>query len=317
MAASWADMGIDKQQTQIVGVSGGPDSMALLHILKKSGFNKLVVAHVDHGIRAESYADAQMVAAFAKEMRCKFELQQIDLPKKAQETKSNLEALGREVRYEFFRDLKKQHNAQYVVTAHHADDQLETVLMNILRGCGLEGLKGISQLDGDLWRPLLSLSKEEINSYCRENKIRYVLESSNNDITFRRNYLRHKVVPHLKSLNPNLLTTMQKNLKVWGMAADYFQEKAQTFLKNNTLPEEQQSYALAPFLELPELEQQSVLRQLYQNTHGNKTNLIQEHLDQILKVLRQKNSNKKKEFGPDKMLLKKREYFQILDTSLD
>lgn len=307
---SWQELGINPELPQIIAVSGGPDSMALLHILHSFGFKKLIVAHVDHGIRMDSYHDAHLVSTFTESLHRDFILKQVNVPKLAEERNENMEAVGRDERYRFFRKLKDEYHAQYIVTAHHADDQVETVLMNMIRGCGLSGLTGMSGLENDLWRPLLHFSKQELLQYCREHKISYVNESSNQDLTFRRNYLRHQVVPQLKKLNPNLLGTMQKNIHVWKMAQEELESVARSFLLEHR--EKDHRYSIRPFLELSEMQQQMTLRELHQEVHGHKMNLVQEHLEQVLKILRQKVSGKKKEFGPGMQLVRKRDWFEVL-----
>lgn len=307
---SWIDMGITPESPQIVAVSGGPDSMALLHILHQFGFKKLIVAHMDHGIRMDSYHDAHLVATFTEQLHRDFFLKQVNVPKLAQLRNDNMEAVGRNERYDFFRQLKAEHRAQYIITAHHADDQVETVLMNMVRGCGLSGLTGMNLLEGDIWRPLLHFSKQELIQYCKDHQISYVNESSNQDLTYRRNYLRHSVIPQLKKLNPNLLGTMQKNIHIWRMAQEELEVRARAFLEDHC--EQDHRYRLEPFLERSELEQQMILRELHQLVHGHKMNLMQDHLEQVLKVLRQKTSGKKKEFGPGMLLLKKRDWFEVL-----
>jgi tRNA(Ile)-lysidine synthase len=307
---SWIELGINPELPQIIAVSGGPDSMALLHILHSFGFKKLIVAHVDHGIRLDSYHDAHLVAIFTESLHRDFFLKQVNVTKLAEERNENLEAVGRDERYSFFRKLQAEHQAQYIVTAHHADDQVETVLMNIVRGCGLNGLTGMAGLEGDLWRPLLHFSKQELLQYCREHHISYVNESTNQDLTYRRNYLRHQVVPQLKKLNPNLLGTMQKNIHVWKQAQEELEARARAFLTEHK--EKENRYSIRPFLDKSEMEQQMILRELHQDVHGHKMNLVQEHLDQVLKILRQKVSGKRKEFGPGMLLVRRRDWFEVV-----
>lgn len=304
--------GIKKTDKVVVAVSGGPDSMALLHLLHQSGFKKLLVAHVDHCIRPESYRDVQLVHSTADKMGYEFFLHKVNVPKLALQNSENLEAVGRAVRYTFFDVVKEEHDAKYIATAHHADDQVETVLMNILRGCGLDGLGGMRVLDEDLWRPLLNTSKEDLYHYCREHHVSFVRESTNDDLRYRRNFLRHKVIPQLKKLNPSLLGTMQNNVRMWQQAADELRQRAQEFLQSSR--EKNYRYALGPFLKLNELEQSVVLRELHDEVHGHKQDLVQDHLEQVLKVLRTNVSGKKKEFGPGKMLKRHREFFEVIDA---
>jgi len=241
----------------IAAVSGGSDSMALLRLLKDSGFSQVVVAHVDHGFRKESARDADFVKKNAEELGFAFELKTIDLKSLTEQEGGNLEATGRRERYAFFRELKEKYMAQYIVTAHHADDQVETVLMNIIRGSGLDGISGMKVIDGDLWRPLLKYSKQDLLGYCEERALSFVQDSTNDDLSYRRNFLRSEVVPKLKELNPNLLGTMQNNIQIWRQAADELMSRASQYLDTNQGLSNR--YHLQPFLELGAAEQRGVV----------------------------------------------------------
>src|SRR5690606_28106837 len=273
----------------ILAVSGGPDSMGLLHLFFEAGFKKTVVAHLDHQIRKDSHRDSELVENAAKKYRYIFELKKLPIKKIA--GKENLEAVGREQRYKFFRELKKKYKAKFIVTAHHADDQIETILLNIVRGCGLEGLAGMSVMDGDLWRPLLSHSKQELETYCKKKKLKFLRESTNRDLEYRRNFLRLKVIPLLKKLNPNFLGTMESNLRIWSSTADYLQREAEKTMKDLRLKSHR--YDVKKFLSLDEVLQGMIIRCVFEEVHGNKKNFQQSHLEQVLKLLRTNISGKK------------------------
>ena len=290
----------------VVAVSGGPDSVALLRLLMTSGYHELIVAHVNHGLRPESTEEAYFVQDMAQELGFECRTRQLDLS----QIEDNLEASARTARYEFFRELASEYQASVIVTAHHADDQVETVLMNMIRGCGLDGLAGMRPLDGDLWRPLLGSSKEELLDLCEQHGWEYRVDSSNDDTQLRRNALRHHVIPYLKQLNPSLLETMKDNIALWQQSSDELRSRAAEYLRS----QEPRRCDLKGFLALSELEQQVVLRELFQQVHGHKNNLTQDHLQQALKVLRTNVSGKQKEFGPGKVLLRQREWFEVRDT---
>jgi len=295
----------------VVAVSGGPDSMCLLHVFKEQGFKKVVVAHLDHQIRPNSHKDAELVKKTAADYGYDFELMQVQIKKLAGQSNENLEAVGREERYKFFRELKKKYKAEYIVTAHHADDQVETVLLNMLRGAGLEGLAGMKIIEGDLWRPLLSYSKQELEVYCKKKKLKFIRESTNRDLEYRRNFLRLKVIPLFKKLNPNFLGTMENNIRIWNSAAEYLQRESEKTVESLRL--KQHRYDLKKFLHLDEVLQGVVIRRIFEEVHGHKKNLQQSHLEQVLKILRTNVSGKKKEFGAGKMLMKQKTFFEIQD----
>lgn len=300
---------LKKNTRLIVAVSGGADSVALLHHLHQQGFEQITVAHLDHQLRKSSAAEAKMVGQMAKRLGYAFELRKRSIEALAKKKKENLEAVGRDERYRFFRELKGTSKAKYIVTAHHADDQLETVLFNIVRGCGLDGLAGMQVQDGDLWRPLLKVSKKDLLRYCKHHRLPFVHDESNDDLQMSRNILRKKVIPQLKKMNPQLLQTMELNTQLWTKTRDYFLQRAEDFLL--AARQKPRRYDLKAFLSLPSYEQQVTLRTLFEQVHGHKKNLQQSHLEQLLKILRTPVSGKKKEFGSGKVLVRRREAFEI------
>lgn len=296
------------QDLLIVAVSGGPDSMALLHILQEKGYQQLIVAHVDHQLRPESAQEAQMLEEYCRVLGLPLEVHREDLRGLQETSGENLEALAREARYAFFDELLTTHQAKAIVTAHHADDQLETQLMNMIRGCGLEGLMGMQVFEQQRWRPLLHHSKEALLLYCQQHEIPYAVDPSNDDPRFRRNALRLQVIPLLKEMNPSLLQTFQGNQELWTSAAHYLQDQSQQAL-TQIEQETAWNYELGPFLELHETLQAFVLRQIYQDYYGHKKNLSSEHCEQILKILRTNVSGKQKEFGPSAIIVRERTRF--------
>ena len=192
----------------LLAFSGGADSSALLHILDKQakqyGFS-LTLVHVNHGIREE---EADRDEAFCKKTAERYGypilVTRADLPALAKEHKRGIEEEARRLRYEVFLHTMETTGARILVTAHHADDNLETVLFRLSRGSALKGLCGISPArpfgNGHLVRPLLSVSKEEILAYCRENAIDFVEDSTNAELSCSRNLIRNKLVPDLRRL---------------------------------------------------------------------------------------------------------------------
>lgn len=167
----------------IIAVSGGVDSVVLLDMLSKQADLELVVAHFDHGIRANSAQDAIFVADLAKKYNLLFETKREELGPNASED------AARNRRYEFLRDLAKQYNAR-LVTAHHADDVIETIVINLLRGTGWRGL---AVLDSDVIRPLTDMTKSEILDYAREHELSWREDSTNAEDLYLRNRIRRKL----------------------------------------------------------------------------------------------------------------------------
>lgn len=184
--------------TIVVGLSGGPDSVFLLHYLSgiRQEFNiTLIAAHLDHGWRAESVHDAAFCQELAKQYKVQFILNHL---KDTTVSFKVSEELGRKARRAFFEQVAKEHNAQAIALAHHADDQMETFFLRLIRGASLTGLAGIKAKDGLYIRPLLSISKHEILDYLHKHKIPYVIDESNQSDEYLRNRIRNQVIPALK-----------------------------------------------------------------------------------------------------------------------
>lgn len=189
----------------IIGVSGGADSMCLLDMLHKRGDLSLTVVHINHGIRGdEAQRDADFVQQACAQRGIPYVLVSLDVPKMAKEEGRGLEEMARQVRYAAFRRIKEETKADCIMTAHSASDQVETVLHNIVRGCGLSGLGGMAPSDGDLIRPLLCCTRAEIEQYCASSDIPFVTDSTNADEKYTRNALRHRILPMLRELNPSV-----------------------------------------------------------------------------------------------------------------
>ena len=211
----------------LIGVSGGPDSLALLHVLRAIyPPDNLVVAHLHHGWRAAADADARFVTATAAAWHIPCHVEKVDVTALARAARLSLEEAGRKARYDFFARLAGEVGAKAVAVGHHADDQAETVLMHLLRGSGLAGLCGmrpVSPLPGapelSVIRPFLTASRAEIEQYCQENNLQPITDSTNQDTAFFRNRLRHELLPLLTEYNPQIYGRLQQMAAV--IRADY------------------------------------------------------------------------------------------------
>lgn len=191
----------------LLGLSGGADSMALLHILTHWQDTDLKVSavHVHHGLRGEAAdRDAEFVRQYCEQCGVPLHIVREDVAAVAQQDGCSIEEAGRRVRYQRFEELRVQIGADYIVTAHTASDQAETVLMRVIRGSGVDGLRGILPARANIRRPLLSVYREEIETYCADFDIPYVTDETNSDTNFTRNYVRHNVLPVLRGLNPSV-----------------------------------------------------------------------------------------------------------------
>lgn len=194
-----------------IAVSGGSDSMALLHYLnsiRKELDFEIVAIHVDHSIREKSYEDADFVEQYCNDNQIRLMKTRIDVPKLAKEKGESLEQAARDARYSFFDAILSKDIVDKVALAHHSSDQAETILMHILRGSGLSGAKGMEIKRGNFIRPMLNTDKNEIMSYINSNYIEYVTDETNADSNYNRNFLRNKVFPLLKERYPNAINSL-------------------------------------------------------------------------------------------------------------
>ncbi len=205
---------IKKGDHVLVGVSGGADSVCLLHVmnaLKEEFSLTLTAVHIDHKIRgAEAGRDAAFTKELCKKLGVSFIERSVSVPELAKSEKISLETAGRLARYRCFHAIRDEIGAQSVATAHNRNDQAETVLMRILRGAGISGLAGIRYVRPDgVIRPLLDVSRAEIEAYCLENDLPYCIDSTNLEDDCTRNKIRHLLLPMLeKEFNPNILGTL-------------------------------------------------------------------------------------------------------------
>jgi tRNA(Ile)-lysidine synthase len=211
----------------VIGVSGGPDSLCLLHLARQIPNLNLIVAHFDHQLRPEANLEAEFVRQVAEQMKIPFVTESGDVHGYAEEHKLSLEESARTLRYRFLFAQARAHSASAVAVGHTADDQVETILMHFLRGAGLAGLKGmarrtfLTEFDREipLVRPILHLWRHETEAYCREHDLQPVQDPSNTDETYFRNRLRHSLIPELEKYNPRFKTMLLRTAEA--LAGDY------------------------------------------------------------------------------------------------
>ena len=226
---------IKENDSIVIGVSGGPDSICLLHILNelKQELNfKIYVAHINHMIREEADLETEYVKEFCNKIEVECFIKRIDVVKIATELKKGTEETGRQVRYDFFNEVLEKTNSNKIATAHNNNDKAETIIMNILRGSGTTGLKGIEPIrDNKFIRPLIDITREEIEEYCIKNNLNPKIDKSNNENIYTRNKIRNIVIQYIKQeFNPNIIKTINRLSEVITEENEYLNNvTAQTF----------------------------------------------------------------------------------------
>ena len=213
-----------KESRFYIAVSGGIDSMVLVDLFRKLEYD-FSILHCNFQLRGtESEAETQFLRDFCRDNQIHYILRYFETEHYAEEYKLSTQLAARELRYSWFQEKLTKNNYQYLLTAHHADDNLETFIINLSRGTGLEGLTGIPKQNNYIIRPLLPFSRDEILAYAKENKLNWKEDSSNASDKYLRNKIRHQIVPILKELNPTFLGNFQKTQE--------FLNESQTFIED-------------------------------------------------------------------------------------
>ena len=225
----------------VVGVSGGPDSICLLDILRKiknPTFN-IIVAHINHMIREEADEDENFVKEYCNKNNIQFYSKSIDVQKIANNNKISTEEAGRNARYEFFDEILKKTGGNKIAIAHNKNDKIETIIMNELRGCGLSGLKGIEPMRSKYIRPLIECERKHIEKYCNDNKLNPRIDKTNLENIYTRNKIRNIVIPYIKQeFNPNIIETMDRLSILVSEQEEYIQNQVKKTYKELLLEEQ-------------------------------------------------------------------------------
>ncbi|HOY39673.1 MAG: tRNA lysidine(34) synthetase TilS [Bacteroidales bacterium] len=197
----------------LCAVSGGVDSVVMLEVLLKEGF-KCAVAHCNFKLRGnESDGDENFVQHLTETHKLDFHVKSFATSDYALEKGVSIQMAARELRYQWFNELMNNFGYDYLALAHHADDCVETVLINLARGTGISGIAGIPEISGKMIRPMIQLRRQEILAYAKKNKIKFRIDSSNNEVKYHRNLIRHRIVPLFEQINPSFTETMLQNIE--------------------------------------------------------------------------------------------------------
>ncbi|MFA6305217.1 MAG: tRNA lysidine(34) synthetase TilS [Candidatus Gracilibacteria bacterium] len=301
---------IKKGEKVILGLSGGGDSVFLFEMLKEFSKKtpiKIIAAHVNHMLRGiHSEKDEKFVKNLAKEYKTDIEILRKDISKTSRKLGKGLEETGRQIRHEFFAKLAKKFKTNLVLTAHHADDNLETILLNIARGAGLKGLLGmeekieheITNTKLNFIKPLLQVPKQKIEDYLAHKKINFVKDLSNLDEKFNRNLIRSKIVPPLKKINKNIFETVAKNVKNIEETLEFLEDEAKKFIKTCEKKLKEKNTLIAQdFRKLNKALKKAIIRELYKINAKTLKDFGNAQTDEILKILEKNIGNKIKKIG--------------------
>ncbi|MDO5665249.1 MAG: tRNA lysidine(34) synthetase TilS [Bacteroidia bacterium] len=218
--------------TLIVGLSGGADSMVLLDVLTLLGY-RCIAAHCNFHLRGEeSDDDARFVKKWCKENDIEFTSIDFDTKQYAADKKISIEMAARELRYSWFEVIRKQFVADAIAVAHHKDDSVETVLLNLIRGTGISGLSGISPKNGKIVRPMLCVTRTEIENYLREREIPFRTDSTNHEDIYTRNHIRLNILPMLQKINPSVSESIFRTSENVAEAEKVYKEAIDNDLKS-------------------------------------------------------------------------------------
>lgn len=213
----------------LIGVSGGLDSTALVHVLRGLGYD-IGIYHVNFSLRGvESDGDAEFVKRMGQSLDIPVFINTVDTKLIAAERKASIQEVARQIRYEYFEQIRRTEEYDYICTAHHLDDQIETIFFRLIKGAGLKGLLGIPAVNEEVRRPFLSQTKESIEKFCQKYKIDHREDASNESDKYDRNYIRHHLVEPIARINPSYHQTFLHQNRVLKSSFDFYQSKVKSY----------------------------------------------------------------------------------------
>lgn len=302
---------LKKRDAIVLAVSGGPDSIFLLYLLnrlKKELDLKIIVAHVNHNLRDESLEEASFVENLCESFDLRYEYMEI-----LEYSNDNLESEARYKRYAFFKDLVKKYNAQYLMTAHHGDDLIETIMMRIVRGSSIKGYSGfreIIEMDNyKIVRPLITLSKDLIVKYLDDNNIKYYVDKSNFSLEFTRNRYRMNLLPFLKSENSNVHKKFLKFSQELFLINDFLVNYIENILKDI---KDSKGINISKLLVFDDFLIKKIIEYEFSLVYVEDLFLINDkNTSQIMKLIKSNNSNGAISLPNNYLAIKDYNYFRI------
>ena len=292
---------IEQNDKIVCAVSGGPDSICMLDILRRIKEENqinfdIIVCHINHLIREEATADEQYVENYCRKYDIPFFAKRVDVKKVAKNDKQGTEEAGRKVRYDFFQEIFEKENATKIAIAHNKNDKIETIIMNVFRGSGISGLRGIEPIrDNKFIRPLIETERINIEEYCKENNLNPRIDKTNfiNDVT--RNKIRNIVIPYIqKEFNPNFINTVDRLSEVI-TEEDEYMKKRTVEIYNKIKIREQEGIIelnLKEFNKQAEVIRKRLILLAIINTIGNVQNIEKVNIEDIIKLCANNIGNK-------------------------
>ncbi len=302
----------------LIGVSGGPDSVALLTLLTRLApkFSlKLGIAHLNHCLRGEDSDNDQMfVADLAKRLNLPCYIAKEDVSAYQKTHKLSLEEAGRQVRYAFFEKIRTEHHFDKIALAHHAGDNAELILMYLLRGSGTLGLSGIPpQRDGKIVRPMLNISRLEIMNFLSRENLPYCSDNSNNDTKFLRNKIRHELIPILQEYNPNISQALNRLSVILRSEEEWMQSEIENIFEDCVaeITENRISLDIAKLKQYLIAVQRRLVRKVISMLKGDTRRISFEHVESVLFLSENTTGSDKSIHFPDRIRVEKNRYSLI------
>lgn len=278
----------------VIGVSGGPDSITLLTCMNKYKDKlgcEIIVAHVNHLIRKDSTDDEKYVEKICENSQIKFYKKRIEILKLAEEQKKGTEEVGRIERYKFFDEVAKEEGANKIAIAHNMNDNAETMLLNLIRGTGMNGLEGIQPVEYKKYiRPLINCSREEIEAYCDKYNLKPRIDSTNKENIYKRNIIRNKFIVELKELNPNIVETLSRTSKIIRAENEYIVKQAKKIFEEIAIYNRNQKelgkieFEVKKFNTLDEVIKQKIVFITIEKMLGSTRNIEKNNIDDVIKM---------------------------------
>ena len=285
----------------VLGVSGGPDSISMLNILKEIKDEQIIkfeiyVAHINHMIREEAIDDEKFVEDYCNRNNIKCYIKRIDINKIANDMKIGTEEAGRNARYNFFEEILKKTNSNKIAIAHNKNDKIETIIMHLFRGSGLSGLKGIEPIRGNKFiRPLIECERREIEQYCEENNLNPRIDKTNFENEYTRNKIRNIVIPYIKrEFNPNIIQTLSRLSEVVTEEVEYVDKQTQKTYQQMLVEkkDKQISLNLRKFNEQEKIIKSQLILLTTKQLMGSTQGIEKIHIEDIIKLCNNNIGNK-------------------------